>query len=209
VFAIVPAKPLIRSKSRLAGCMTALERQALSESMLVHTLDCLKACASIQGVLVVSPDPEVLTLARRLGAAPVRQWPDGGLNHALHQAGKRAKARGAGGLLVLLADLPKLERADIDSLLAHAGPPPSVVLAPDRHGSGTNALLMAPPGLIEYAFGPLSFLRHRQMAEAAGAHLQVYHAPALALDLDVPEDLALLRDQTAMAAIHPHEVTHG
>ena len=77
-------------------------------------------------------------------------------------------------------------------IIERATNPPVVVIAPDRHESGTNALLISPAGLIEYDFGENSFKRHCQRAEAAGARLEVLHLPSLALDLDLPEDLALL-----------------
>jgi 2-phospho-L-lactate guanylyltransferase (CobY/MobA/RfbA family) len=68
-----------------------------------------------------------------------------------------------------------------------------VVIAPDRHEKGTNALLISPTGLIEYDFGENSFERHCERARAAGARLEIVNLPALGLDLDVPEDLELVR----------------
>jgi 2-phospho-L-lactate guanylyltransferase len=83
---------------------------------------------------------------------------------------------------------------DLRELVDMAGPPPVVVLAPDRRQAGTNALLVSPPGLIEYVFGPSSFDRHRASALAAGARVLVCDRPGLALDLDLPEDLGLFRE---------------
>jgi 2-phospho-L-lactate guanylyltransferase len=68
-----------------------------------------------------------------------------------------------------------------------------VVIAPDRHGKGTNALLVAPASLIEYDFGGDSFERHCERARRAGARLEIVNLPSLGLDLDVPEDLELVR----------------
>jgi 2-phospho-L-lactate guanylyltransferase len=65
-----------------------------------------------------------------------------------------------------------------------------VALAPDRHGTGTNALFVRPPGLLTYAFGPDSFQRHLAQAQAAGAATRVCRLEGLALDVDQPEDLA-------------------
>ena len=42
------------------------------------------------------------------------------------------------------------------------------MIVPDRHGSGTNALLLDPPTVITPAFGPGSFARHAALAAAAG-----------------------------------------
>ncbi len=68
-----------------------------------------------------------------------------------------------------------------------------MVIAPDRHGTGTNALLVSPVGLIEYDFGENSFQRHCQRAREAGARLEIVNLPTLGLDLDLPEDLELVR----------------
>jgi 2-phospho-L-lactate guanylyltransferase len=95
--------------------------------------------------------------------------------------------------LVLPADLPLVTSEDIEALIDLVDPPPAVILAPDRRRDGTNALLAFPPALIEYAFGPSSYDRHRAEALAAGVRLAICDRPGLALDLDLPEDLGLFR----------------
>ncbi|MEW6240893.1 MAG: NTP transferase domain-containing protein, partial [Chloroflexota bacterium] len=99
------------------------------------------------------------------------------------------------GVLVLPADLPLLTREDIQSLLEHATNPPVVVIAPDRHQKGTNALLISPSGLIEYDFGENSFKRHCERAKKAGARLEIVNLPSLGLDLDLPADLDIVLEQ--------------
>ena len=67
---------------------------------------------------------------------------------------------------------------------------PSVVLAPDRHGRGTNALLLDPPDVIDPAFGGDSRAGHAWLASSAdAAYVEVNDV--LALDIDTPEDLLL------------------
>jgi 2-phospho-L-lactate guanylyltransferase len=100
-------------------------------------------------------------------------------------------------VLVLPADLPLLTVADLDALLACLNADRVVALAPDRHELGTNAMLISPPGTIGYAFGPASFEQHSRMAHQARARLEVVRRPTLALDLDFPEDLALLQGMQA------------
>ena len=75
-------------------------------------------------------------------------------------------------------------------MLELAGKPPVVVVAPDTRRQGTNALLSSPVGLIDYDFRPGSFERHCQRACQAGARLEISELPSLALDMDLPEDLA-------------------
>ncbi len=195
IWAIVPVKPLRRAKSRLSPLLSEDERADLSQRMLAHTLDVLGSVSGVEHTLVVSRDQKALALARDQGARTVMERGTPELNRALVRATVVARGYGVSGVLILPADLPLIERADVEKLLSLATDPPVVVVAPDRHGKGTNALLSAPPGLIEYDFGPESFLRHKEQAERAGARLEICHLPSLGLDVDIPEDLELLTHQ--------------
>lgn len=192
LWAIVPVKPLRRGKSRLASALSEDERTHLNQHLLEHTLKTLADLKEIEQVLVVSRDPHALTIAREHGARTVREDGSPQLNTALKRATVVAQVYASRGVLVLPADLPLLTREDILALLAHATDPPVVVIAPDRHEKGTNALLISPANLIEYDFGDDSFQRHCERAKKAGARLEIVSLPSLALDLDLPEDLALL-----------------
>jgi len=116
------------------------------------------------------------------------------LNRALERATGAAQAYGASGVLIVPADLPLVTRQDLRKLVALGTRPPVVVVAPDRRGEGTNALLVSPVGLIEYAFGTNSYQRHLKEAAASGARLEVCDLVRLSLDVDLPEDLALVRE---------------
>ncbi|MEW5941384.1 MAG: 2-phospho-L-lactate guanylyltransferase [Chloroflexota bacterium] len=192
LWAIVPVKPLRRGKSRLAPALTEDERASLNEALLAHTLQTLSELNQLEQVLVVSRDPHALTLARNYGARTVREDGQPHLNTALTRATVVAKLYATSGVLVLPVDLPLLTRDDILTLLERAVNPPVVVIAPDRHEKGTNALLMSPAGLIEYDFGENSFYRHCERAKKAGARLEIVKLPSLGLDLDLPEDLELV-----------------
>ena len=102
------------------------------------------------------------------------------------------------GVLVIPADLPFLAAADVLALLERATNPPVVVIAPDRRGKGTNALLLSPANLIEYDFGGDSFQRHCERTRKSGARLEIVKLPSLGLDLDLPEDLALVRQMEGL-----------
>jgi 2-phospho-L-lactate guanylyltransferase len=193
LWAIVPVKPLRRGKSRLSGVLSKEERASLSQEMLIHTLDILSKVPRIERVLVVSRDTRALSLAREHGARTVTELGAPELNKALVRASVLARGYSVSAVLVLPADLPLLTQADVEKLIASATDPPVVVISPDRHGKGTNALLSSPPGLIEYDFGPDSFAHHKARAEAAGARVEVCELPSLKLDLDLPEDLELFR----------------
>lgn len=193
LWAIVPVKPLRRGKSRLAAAMTEDERAELNKALLEHTLRTLTDLKEVEEVLVVSRDSSALALARELGARTVQEDGAPALNTALKRATVVAQVYASRGVLVIPADLPLLSRSDVEALLERAVNPPVVVIAPDRHDKGTNALLLSPANLIEYDFGGDSFRRHCDRARKAGARLEIVKLPSLGLDLDLPEDLELIR----------------
>ena len=193
LWAIVPVKPLRRGKSRLAGTLSEDERTELNRSLLQNTLKTFADLREVEEVLVISRDPQALSIARQYGARTVREDGQPELNTALKRATVIAQVYATRGVLVLPADLPLVTREDVLTLIERAGEPPAVVIAPDRHGTGTNALLISPAGLIEYDFGENSFQRHCQLAREAGARLEIVDLPTLGLDLDLPEDLELVR----------------
>jgi 2-phospho-L-lactate guanylyltransferase len=198
LWAIVPVKPLRRGKSRLAGTLTEDERTALNQELLEHTLKVLSTLKELDQVLVVSRDPQALTIARNHGARTVQEDGQPHLNTALARATVMAQVHSIRGILVLPADLPLLTHDDVLALIDRAAKPPVVVIAPDRHGKGTNALLMVPSGQIEYDFGEGSFQRHCDRAIKSGARLEIVELPSLGLDLDLPEDLEMIRKLEAL-----------
>jgi 2-phospho-L-lactate guanylyltransferase len=193
LWAIVPVKPLRRGKSRLAGTLTEDERTVLNQELLEHTLKVLSGLKELDQVLVVSRDPQALTIARNHGAKTVQEDGQPHLNTALARATVMAQVHSTRGVLVLPADLPLLTADDVRALIDRAAKPPVVVIAPDRHGKGTNALLMVPVGQIKYDFGEGSFQRHCDRAKKSGARLEIVELPSLGLDLDLPEDLEMVK----------------
>lgn len=192
LWAIIPVKPLRRGKSRLAKVISAEERANLNQYLLKHTIQVLSTIKEIENILVISRDTEALALARDLGARTVQEYGSPGLNTALSRAVEIAKTYGTCGILVVPADLPRLDAEDIKKILIHKEKPPVVVIAPDRKREGTNALLVCPPDLIEFKYGIGSFEKHSQAARDAGVRLEICDLPSLELDLDDPEDLALI-----------------
>jgi 2-phospho-L-lactate guanylyltransferase len=192
LWAIVPVKPLRRGKSRLSSVLTQDERADLNQRLLAHTVDTLRSLPEIEHVLVVSRDPAALALARSHGARTVQENGSPQLNVALARATILAKNYTTRGVLIVPSDLPLITTEDVRAMLERAKNPPVVVVAPDRHRQGTNALLVCPVGLIEYEFGPGSFQRHCDLALKAGARLEVCELPSIALDVDFPEDLDII-----------------
>jgi 2-phospho-L-lactate guanylyltransferase len=191
LWAIIPVKPLRRGKSRLSGVLSLEARTALNHYLLSNTLEILASVPEIEYTLVVSRDPEALTIAREYGARTVQEQGSPKLNIALTRATMVALSHSVQGVLIVPADLPLLTGDDIHEVIKRAVDPPVVVITPDRHHQGTNALLISPPGLIQYEYGAGSFLRHCSQAEKAGARLEICERGSVALDIDYPEDLEL------------------
>ena len=187
--AVLPVKSFGRAKQRLGTAVS--DRPELAEAMVGDVLEALSAVGGLDGVIVVS--------AQRLEAAG-SEWvhdPDeAGQSAAAARGVRSAVARGAPRVLLVPGDGPALDPAEVVALLESAGP--GVVIVPDRHGSGTNALLIDPPTALTPAFGPGSFARHAALAHGAGATVRVGRLPSLELDVDTPGDLAALR--AALAA---------
>jgi 2-phospho-L-lactate guanylyltransferase len=197
--AIVPVKALAEAKTRLAAVLTPPERAALTLRALRNVLAALDQ-PGIAERLVVSPDETVLREAQALGARGLQQV-GGGLNEGLAQARARAIADGADAILVVLGDLPLLAQDDVAELLDLADRPGVAVFAPDRHGAGTNALLLYPAAALPFAFGAGSLARHRAAATARGLLICQYDAAGTALDLDTPDDLAALDEVVAASGV--------
>jgi 2-phospho-L-lactate/phosphoenolpyruvate guanylyltransferase len=193
IAAIVPVAPLEAAKSRLGGALDAEERLDLAERLLARTVATALEVGRLADVLVVSPDRDVLERAATLGARTLRQRSHG-LNAGLREARDDVVAGGAEALVVLPIDLPFVTAAELTSALdpvTGTGRDNVVALVPDRHGSGTNVLVLRPPTVIDFCFGPESRRAHREAALAGGATYVELDGP-LTFDLDTPADLVLV-----------------
>jgi len=191
-WALVPIRGLETAKTRLGEGLDAEERLELVTDLLTRTLVATRDAARIAGTVVVTMDPAAAGLARdHLAVGLVELAP--GLNEAIGAARSVALGREATAIVVLPADLPAITALAVDGLVeaaALAGRDGSGVVAivPDRHGSGTNALLVSPAALVDPAFGANSLAGHRAAAVEAGATVVELDSP-LSLDLDTTADL--------------------
>ena len=195
VVAIIPVGTLDGAKSRLGAVLDAEERLELTLRLARRTIGAAIATPGIDETIVVTPDDAVRSLADDLGARPLRQR-DAGLNRGIDLARDEAKAAGADAVIVLPIDLPDVTPDAISTVLRALDDPrrPLVAIVPDRHGRGTNALLIAPPDAIGICFGGDSRRAHVTAANVAGARLVELGGP-LALDIDTPDDLLLAEER--------------
>ena len=186
----VPVKSLSRAKTRLSPALTGLERGALTLAMLEDVLD---AALSVPGweTWVVSPDEVALEIAAGRGARPIPEAKPP-LANAIRQVETKARQDGASALAVLPADVPLVTVDTLHEALRTLG---AVVLARSADGSGTSLLLRRPPRAIPARFGPDSFRRHVELAEARGLPVSIVERRELSFDVDRPDDiLTLLAD---------------
>jgi 2-phospho-L-lactate guanylyltransferase len=188
-FAVVPFKDLAAAKERLAGRLGATERRALVLAMLEDVLGAVSRVKGLEGLIVVTREPEVAKRAVRFGAEILEEPVNEGHTAAVHRAVRELERRAASAMLCLSGDLPAVTSEEIEAMLRALGPPPSVVLAPSRDERGTNAVLVSPPGALPLKFGEPSFFGHLARARDLGLCTEVMHLPGAALDLDTPDDL--------------------
>ena len=206
VACVVPIRGVWGGKTRLAGALSAEERARLTVRMLAGVVGAALDSGVVGRVAVISPDPVVLALAVGLGPdveAVTQDAAAPGLNPALDAGRRWAVGRDAAALLVLFGDLPLLSAGDVRNLVRRDAP---VVLAPDRHGTGTNALLLrlsrrdrASPDAFRFGFGDGSYARHVDEAHRLGLEVATSLVAGTAFDLDTPEDWRMLRDDWGWA----------
>lgn len=196
MWAIVPLKSPESAKSRLRGVLDDELRRKLFFAMGAHVVRTLRATAGVDGVSVTTSSAEVAAMAAALGAHVDLQRDDGGTAQAcLHALARLDPA--IPSVLMISGDLPLLSSDALEPLIALAAVAPVIAAVADRHRRGTNALLCAPPHLIEPAFGVDSFRRHGELASARGVALRSVECAQIAFDIDTADDLDALRRQDA------------
>jgi 2-phospho-L-lactate guanylyltransferase len=197
--AILPIKSFDDAKQRLANGLTQGPRRALAEAMFSDVLTALRRARSVAQIVVVSSAHNAQRIAGGHGAAVIEDG-DAGHSEAAALGITHALEAGADRVLLVPGDCPLIDATQIDELIAHAAADRSALIIPDRHGTGTNALLLTPPDGLTPSFGPGSCARHLELAKEQGVVGEVVVVQSLGLDIDTPEDLEVLR--TTLEATH-------
>jgi 2-phospho-L-lactate guanylyltransferase len=145
--AVLPIKNFGDAKQRLASALGSGARSALAQAMFSDVLAALRHMSSIEGIAVVTADPAAEAAAQGGG---VRVLPDdarAGQSPAALVGVRYAESLGVERVLLVPGDTPLIDSRELDDLLARSADEHlDAVIVPDRHGSGTNALLLSPPG---------------------------------------------------------------
>ena len=194
---ILPVKRLDSAHSRLSGLLGPDQRKRLAEATFLDALGEIRQCRTLDETIVVTSDPSVSRQSRWLGHLVVEQGEDSGHSAAASAGARAALELGADRVAMLPTDCPLMDSAELDDRLGTT--PRAALIVPDRHGTGTNALVLSPADAFQPAFGPDSCARHVSLARAAGIGFALEKLESMALDLDTPEDMALLRDALLLA----------
>jgi 2-phospho-L-lactate guanylyltransferase len=193
--AILPVKSFGRAKQRLGAGVPDPLRLALARAMVADVLDALAATEGLELTVVVTREAEAARAATAGGAKVIEDRSEAGQSAAAALGVADAQAAGFERVLLVPGDCPALDPAELDPLLReHGRDGPEVAILPDRHGTGTNGLLLAPPRAIEPSFGTGSCARHQELARDAGVACRLVALRSLSLDVDTVEDLAALRE---------------
>ncbi len=196
--AILPVKCFAQAKQRLGESVDDVMRLALARAMVTDVLSALAQTDAIEVVILVTREATVADAAREQGAIVLEDPAESGQSAAVMLGVARALAEGIERVLCIPGDCPALDPAELEALLASSGPA-EVVIVPDRHGTGTNGLLLTPPNAIAPSFGPGSCERHQGLAAHAGVSWRIEQPASLLLDIDTGADLAALRERLPRA----------
>lgn len=186
--AILPIKRFDSAKQRLNGKLGTGTRAALAAAMSADVLSALERANSLEAIIVVSGEQQAQDLVAEHGLIGVQDPQDKGQSHATRSGLARAAALGCDRAVMVAGDCPLLDPQELDDLLASTAGA-DVVIVPDRHEIGTNALIINPSGPFEPQFGPDSLARHTQQAQRRELSHSIERLDSLALDVDTTEDL--------------------
>jgi 2-phospho-L-lactate guanylyltransferase len=188
---LVPAKSLAAGKSRLLAVLGDDERRDLNARLLRRILATAARFPGRDCTAVVSECDDVLCLATQCGVRTIRQTFGAGLNRATEEGITALRRLGAQDIIVIACDEPLVRPSDIRKIAdvrARAG---GVVICPDRHFRGTNAMLVPCNATPRFQFGEESFAKHCQEALRLGFVPTVHVNARIAFDVDTPGDLMM------------------
>ena len=191
--AIVPVKGLTVANGRLDGTLSAEERNSLAEALFLDLIVKLPRSRCIDDLMVVTSDKSIARQVRWFGHKVLLQESDDGHSEAAAAGARAAMAEGAERIAMLPVDCPMLDTDELDARIGRSAR--TVLIIPDRHGTGTNGLVLAPPDVFLPAFGPESCSRHVSRARATGISFALEEVDSMGIDLDTAEDYTLLRDR--------------
>jgi 2-phospho-L-lactate guanylyltransferase len=189
LWAVIPVKNIENAKQRLAPALAPDERRRLFRAMVEDVLAVLSRCQSLAGVIMVTRDPEAVSLAEHYGARVLIEEKNAGHTAASSLGAKTLAAEGVAGMIQIPGDLPAITPDDVETVLAVHADAPAVTIVPSSDELGSNAVACSPPDLLPLRFGDNSFVPHVESARKLGLDPVIVRREGIALDIDTPNDL--------------------
>jgi len=194
VYACVPVKAFTGAKSRLSTFLSPTQREILAATMLEDVLSALAGATKLAGILVNTVDTRAAALALRYGARVVTEGALDGHTGAVMGMARILAREGAGALLTMPGDIPRVTSAEIDAVVSSCPDAPSFTIVPAHDELGSNAVLCNPAFAVPLRFGADSYFPHLTAARRSGIEPTIVRLPGIGLDIDHPVDLrAFLR----------------
>ncbi len=205
MWAVLPAKDFRNAKKRLSPALTPQERQSLFAVMLEDVLEAAVNAPSLDGVMIVTRDPQAASLARKYNVEVNNEPTNDGQSAAVARAAYQLNRTRRDGILTLPGDTPNLRSSEIEAIIARHPPAPAMSIVPSHDKLGSNCIALTPPDLIPFHFGHESFQPH--LDEAAKRQIEpVVHLdlPGIGLDIDTPADLVRFLKEGGKTRTHQY-----
>lgn len=194
VYACVPVKAFTGAKQRLSAFLSPVQRETLAATMLEDVLTALAGATRLAGILVNTVDPRAAALAMKYGARVVSDGALDGHTGAVMGMARVLASEGAGALLTMPGDIPRVTAAEVDAVVSSCHDAPSFTIVPAHDELGSNAVLCNPAFSVPLRFGDDSYFPHLAAARRGGIEPTIVRLPGIGLDIDHPADLrAFLR----------------
>ncbi|MGR8950305.1 MAG: 2-phospho-L-lactate guanylyltransferase [Gammaproteobacteria bacterium] len=191
MWVVVPVKQFHLAKQRLSSVLSDDERMYLAKMLLHDVLQSITNSPLVTQTVIVSRDPVAEEIALAFGCSFLAEQ-QSDLSLAVSQGAEYAKSQGASAFAMVPGDVPLVTAAEITTLIARPPRLSGITIVADRHGTGTNGVVVRPVNLMPFQFGEGSFQRHTQAANELGVTVEVLSLPGMSLDIDTPQDLGTL-----------------
>lgn len=202
IWAVLPIKKFDGAKQRLSSAYDAAFRRRLMMTMVEDVCAALSKSRHLAGIVVVTEDPQALSVAAHWRALTTDRGADGGHTSAVKGGAAFILERELGGMLALPGDVPGVTAEEIDRLIAGHPPGRAFSICPSHDRRGSNGIVATPADLVPLAYGDDSFLPHLDAARARGLSPRIVELEGLGLDIDHPEDIAALLEKPWQTRTH-------
>ena len=188
--ALIPVKNFGFAKSRLAGVLSAGERQTLARWMFWRVLGQARRSGLFSEAVILSKEAMLSSSKEGFPVHVIEQDPRLELEEALNAYFLESPLAVFEHFL-LPADLPLLSQRDfwgLRTFLRKEGT--EALLLPSMDGRGTNGVYLKNPSGQRLAFGTDNSLSvNRATLKRSGVDFETYYSLGFALDVDTEEDL--------------------